>query len=267
MSLIEAIIIGLVQGLTEFLPVSSSGHIELVKYFFGVQLEEGLLFTVLLHLATAFSTVIVFRKDLLLILKGLLQFKWNEETRFSLFVIISMIPAAFIGLFFEDQIDNYFIENIPLVCAMLVVTGVILFASDRSKTTGRSLDFKSATAIGIVQAIAILPGISRSGSTIGSSILMGINREKAARFSFLMVIPLIFGAAVKKFLDFQEAGGITENVKAELEPMMIGFVAALISGIFACRWMIQLVKKSRLTWFAIYCWVVASASLLYYYLA
>lgn len=266
MDLIEALLIGLIQGLTEFLPVSSSGHIELAKHFFGVELSEGLLFTVLLHLATALSTVIVFRKDIVDIFKGLFQFKWNQETKFSLFIIISMIPAALVGLKFEDQIDEYFIGNIPLVCAMLLLTGIVLYLSDRAKDKDKSVDGKSAFGIGIVQAIAILPGISRSGSTIGTSILMGINREKAARFSFLMVIPLIFGAAAKKFLDFQEAGGMTESVAAELDMMAMGFVAALISGIFACKWMIQLVKKSRLTWFAMYCWIVGIGSLAFYYL-
>jgi len=265
MELIEALIIGLIQGLTEFLPVSSSGHIELAKYMFGVEIKEGLLFTVLLHLATALSTVIVFRKDILEIIKGVLKFQWNDETKFSWYILLSMIPAAIIGLKFEDQIDQYFIDNVPLVCVMLLLTGTILYLSDRVSQTKNKLKASSAFGIGIVQAIAILPGISRSGSTIGSSVLMGIDRAKAARFSFLMVIPLIFGASAKKFLDFQEAGGLTESVKAEMGPMILGFVAALISGIFACRWMIQLVKRSRLTWFAIYCWVVGIICLGYYY--
>lgn len=265
MGLIEAIIIGLIQGLTEFLPVSSSGHIELAKYFFGVELKEALFFTVLLHLATALSTVIVFWKDIVQIIKGLLKFKWNEETRFSWFVVLSMIPAAVVGLKFEDQIDKYFMGNIPLVCGALIITGLILYFSDKSKREGEDVNGLTAIIIGVVQAIAIIPGISRSGSTIGSSILVGISREKAARFSFLMVIPLIFGAAAKKFLDFSEAGGMTEAVKADMMPMALGFVAALISGIFACKWMIQLVKRSRLTWFALYCWIVAAGSLLFYY--
>ena len=262
MEVIDAIILGIVQGLTEFLPVSSSGHLELGKAILGDQSipEESLLFTVVLHFATALSTIVVFRKDVLDIFKRLFQFKWNEETRFSLKIVISMIPATLIGLFFEDQLEVFFGGMIQLVGFMLIVTALLLYFADKARDTENKVSYWNPFIIGISQAIAILPGISRSGATISTSVLLGVDKTRAARFSFLMVVPLIIGKILKDVLSgdlsFQGEGVI---------PMSAGFIAAFIAGLAACTWMIQLVKQSKLTYFAIYCLVVGLIAVTYEY--
>lgn len=263
MSFWESIVLGIIQGLTEFLPVSSSGHIELGKAIFGIdETEAGLLFTVTLHFATALSTIIVFRKDILELIKGILKVEWNYETKFTSFILLSMIPAVLVGLFFKDQIDGFFSGNILLVSFMLILTGVLLFLSDRLGRRDGIMNAKNAVLLGIIQAIAILPGISRSGSTIALAVLLGINRERAARFSFLMVLPLIFGAMAKEILDYSSLEASSLDSTVDL-PIIFGFIAALISGIFACRWMITIVKKSKLIYFAIYCWIIGIIGLIY----
>ncbi len=253
METIDAIILGIIQGLTEFLPVSSSGHLELGKAILGDTSvgEESMLFTVVLHFATAISTIIVFRKDLVEIFKGLFQFKWNESTQFTAKIMLSTLPAAFVGLVFEDELEQLFGGKVLFVGFMLLVTALLLWLADKAKNTNKSVSFPNAIVIGISQAIAILPGISRSGATIGTSVLLGNDKTKAARFSFLMVLPLILGKIGKDLLS-GDLNLQSENASA----MGIGFVAALISGYFACKWMIALVKKSKLTYFAIYCLVV-----------
>lgn len=263
MSLLEAFILGIVQGLTEFLPVSSSGHIELVKSIFGAEIKEGLLFTVVLHAATALSTIVIFRKDLLKILKGLFAFKWNEETKFSWFVLVSMIPAAGVGFFLDDKIEMFFTGKIGMVAAMLIVTGVVLFISDKVKDRKKEeLNTTRAGIMGIVQAIAILPGISRSGSTIVTGVLLGMERTKAARFSFIMVLPLIAGVVAKKVLDYLDQP-VVAGAELSVTSMGVGFIAAFVSGLFAIRWMIKLVENSQLKWFAYYCFLVGGVALLY----
>ena len=206
MNLLEAIILGVIQGLTEFLPVSSSGHLELAKAMFGTSSvgEESMLMTVVLHFATALSTVVVFRNEIGKILKGLFQFKWNDEMQFSVKIIISMMPAAFVGIVFKDEIEQLFGSQVFLVGSMLILTGVLLYLADKAKRTEKPVSFAHSLIIGISQAIAILPGISRSGATISTSVLLGIDREKAARFSFLMVVPLIFGAIAMDTKDYIE---------------------------------------------------------------
>lgn len=253
MELLEAIVLGIIQGFTEFLPVSSSGHLELAKVLFGNTSipEESLTFTVVLHFATALSTLVVFRKEVLEILKGLLQFKWNDEMQFSLKIIASMIPAVCIGLFFEEQLEAFFDGNILFVGLMLLVTAVLLLLADKVKNTHKSITFKSAVLIGISQAIAMLPGISRSGATISTSVLLGVDRTRAARFSFLMVVPLIFGKVAKDIL-----GGEISFESSQIAPMTAGFIAAFIAGLLACNWMIALVKKSKLSYFSIYCAII-----------
>ena len=260
MDIIDAIILGLIQGLTEFLPVSSSGHLELGKAILGSQSipKESLLFTIVLHFATALSTLVVFRKEVFVILKGLFQFKWNEEAKFSVKIIISMIPAVFIGLFFEDQLEELFGENIQLVGFMLIITALLLFLADRAADTKKNVTFGNALIIGISQAIAILPGISRSGATISTSVLLGIDKTKAARFSFLMVVPLIFGSIAKTITD-----GQLNFDSTQLTPMLAGFATAFIAGLLACTWMIQLVKKSKLTYFSIYCLIVGAFTIIF----
>ncbi len=254
----DAIILGIIQGLTEFLPVSSSGHLELGKAILGDTSvgEESMLFTVVLHFATAISTIIVFRKDLIEIFKGLFQFKWNESTQFSAKIMLSTLPAAFVGLVFEDELEQLFGGKVLFVGFMLLITAVLLWLADKAKNTNKSVSFPNAIVIGISQAIAILPGISRSGATIGTSVLLGNDKTKAARFSFLMVLPLILGKIGKDLLS-GDLNLQSENTSA----MGIGFVAALISGYFACKWMIALVKKSKLTYFAMYCFIVGTIAI------
>lgn len=253
MEAIDAILLGIIQGFTEFLPVSSSGHLELGKAILGDNSvpEESLLFTVVLHFATALSTIVVFRKDISVILKALLQFNWNEETQFIFKIGISMLPAVIVGLFFEEQLEAFFDGNIAFVGAMLIVTAILLYFADKAKSTEKPVSFKNAFIIGVSQAIAMLPGISRSGATISTSVLLGNDKSKAARFSFLMVIPLIFGKIAKDILS-----GDINTATTDFTVMGLGFVAAFVCGLIACTWMISLVKKSKLSYFAIYCLVV-----------
>lgn len=253
MTILEALILGVIQGLTEFLPVSSSGHLEIAKHLFGQdQLpQESLLITVVLHSATALSTIVVFRKDILEILKGLFQFKWNDEFKFSLKIILSMLPAATIGVLYNDEMEALFDGQVTLVGFMLILTGLLLFLADRAKNTNKGVSYKSSFLIGIAQAIAILPGISRSGATISTSVLLGIDREKAARFSFLMVVPLILGKIAKDIMD-----GAFVQTETSFAVLSVGFLSAFIVGLIACTWMIQLVKRSQLKYFAYYCFVV-----------
>jgi undecaprenyl-diphosphatase len=260
-ALIRAIILGIIQGLTEFLPVSSSGHLELGKYLLNDQslAEESLLMTVVLHAATALSTIVIFRKDIWQILRGLFRFRWNEETRYSVNILISMIPAALVGFFLEEQIEWFFNRNILLVGFMLFITGLLLLLADRARNTNQKVKPVSALIIGLAQAIAILPGISRSGATISTSVLLQIDRTKAARFSFLMVVPLILGKMAKDILD----GGLS-NTGDQFFPLLAGFIAAFLTGLWACNWMISLVKRSKLTWFAAYCFLVGIFSIVLY---
>jgi len=259
MTVWEALILGIVQGLTEFLPVSSSGHLEIGKALLGDDSlpQESLLFTVVVHAATALSTVVVFRKDILDLLRGLLQFQWNEETEFSLKIIVSMIPATVIGVLFNDEIEALFNKQILLVGAMLIITGLLLFLADRARSTDKNVGYGHAFIIGISQAIAILPGISRSGATISTSVLLGIDRDKATRFSFLMVVPLILGKMAKDIME----GGIHAET-AQLTPLLVGFGAAFVAGLAACTWMVSLVRKSQLRYFSYYCFAVGFAAIL-----
>tara|TARA_B100000809_G_scaffold266571_1_gene329980 strand:- start:8251 stop:9045 length:795 start_codon:yes stop_codon:yes gene_type:complete len=253
MDSLDAIILGIIQGFTEFLPVSSSGHLEIGKAILGDNSipEDSLLFTVVLHFATALSTIVVFRKDIWELISGLLKFKWNEETQFSVKIIISMIPAVIIGLLFEEQLEAFFGGSIAFVGAMLLVTALLLWLADRSKKTGKKVSNSNAFIIGISQAIAMLPGISRSGATISTSVLLGNDKSKAARFSFLMVVPLIFGKIAKDMV-----GGELFSESINYTSLGLGFIAAFISGLIACTWMIKLVRQSKLTYFSIYCVIV-----------
>ena len=260
MDILEAIILGIIQGLTEFLPVSSSGHLELAKAIFGDTSvpEESLTFTVVLHAATALSTIVIFRKEIVEILKGLFQFKWNEEMEFSIKIILSMIPAVIIGLAFEKELESFFGGQILLVGLMLLVTAVLLLFADKAKNTNKKVSFTNAIIIGISQAIAMLPGISRSGATISTSVLLGVDRSKAAKFSFLMVVPLILGKVAKDVIsgDINFQGG-------DIVALSAGFVAAFVAGLLACTWMISLVKKSKLSYFSLYCAIVGVIAIIY----
>lgn len=262
MSILEAIILGIIQGLTEFLPVSSSGHLELAKIMFGLEAagEESMLFTISLHAATALSTVVVFRRDIADIFIGLFQFKWNEETRFATLILVSMIPVFFIGVFFKDEIEALFSGNVLLVGGSLLFTALLLFSTTRIPQKEGKVTFARALWIGIAQAVAVLPGVSRSGSTISVALLAGVSRERAARFSFLMVLPVIFGAIVLDAQDFVEAQPERTIGNAAL---IVSFLAAFIAGVLACRWMIKIVKRSKLDYFAYYCAIVGVAAIVY----
>ena len=253
MNYFEAIILGIIQGLTEFLPVSSSGHLELAKVILGDNSipQESLTFTVVVHFATALSTLVIFKDDIFQIFKGLFQFKWNEEFQFSLKIIVSMLPAVFVGLVFEEEFERFFGGEILLVGFMLIITSLLLLFADRAKDTTKKVSFFNAIIIGISQALAILPGISRSGATISTSVLLGVDREQAARFSFLMVVPLIFGKIGKDVLS-----GSIDFQSAQIGVLGVGFVASFIAGLFACKWMITIVKKSKLSYFALYCFII-----------
>ncbi|MGB1370788.1 MAG: undecaprenyl-diphosphate phosphatase [Flavobacteriaceae bacterium] len=259
MDYLDSLILGIIQGLTEFLPVSSSGHLELGKSILGDNSlpKESMIFTVVLHFATALSTIIVFRKDIIEIIKELLKFEWNSNTQFIFKIIISMLPAALIGVFFETELESLFSNNIVFVGAMLIITGLLLLLADSAQNTSKNVSFKNAFTVGIAQAVAILPGISRSGATISTAVLLGIDKTKAARFSFLMVIPLIFG---KIFKDIFSGELSYEN--AQITSLGIGFITAFVSGLLACTWMIRLVKNSQLKYFAYYCAVVGIIAIL-----
>lgn len=256
----EAIILGIIQGLTEFLPVSSSGHLELGKVLLGGSSvpRDSLLFTVIVHFATALSTLIIFRKEVAEILTGLVKFEYNEEFDFSLKIVVSMIPAVFVGIFFADQIEELFNRQILLVGAMLLITAIVLFVADRATSTTQDITFGHAVIIGVSQALAILPGISRSGATISTSVLLGVDRTKAAKFSFLMVVPLIIGKIAKDIL----TGSIVLGGH-QLGVMVAGFVAAFLTGLIACSLMIRIVQRSQLKYFSYYCFLVGFAAIVY----
>lgn len=260
MNIFEAIVLGIVQGLTEFLPVSSSGHLEIAKAILGDTSvpEESLLMTVILHAATALSTIVIFRKEIGELITGLFQFKNNEQFQYSLKIVISMIPAAAVGVLFDEEIETLFGGQIMLVGFMLIITGGLLFLADKAKATNKPVSMSNAVTIGIAQAIAILPGISRSGATISTAVLLGIDRQKAARFSFLMVVPLILGKMAKDIMSGDIASSQTSSVV-----LIAGFTAAFISGLLACQWMITLVKKSQLKYFSFYCFIVGLAAIIY----
>ena len=260
MTLFEAIILGIVQGLTEFLPVSSSGHLELGKALLGDTSipQESMMFTVVVHFATALATLVVYRSEVARIAGGLMQCKNNEEFKFSMKILLSMIPAAAIGVVFADELELLFDKQIVLVGVMLWVTGILLMIADRAKNTSKDVTFGHSIIIGIAQAIAILPGISRSGATISTSVLLGVDRSKAASFSFLMVVPLILGKIAKDLID----GRLHINGD-QIGLLIAGFIAAFVTGLFACQWMIKLVRNAQLKYFSYYCFVVGSAAIIY----
>jgi undecaprenyl-diphosphatase len=256
--IINAIILGIIQGLTEFLPVSSSGHLEIFKTLLGEEklAGESLLMTITLHFATACSTIIIFKDEIIKIILGLFSFKNNESFWFSLKIIVSMIPAAFIGFFFESEVEFLFRGNLIIVGLMLILTGFLLFWADKSKLSNKQVNLKSAFIIGLSQAIAIIPGISRSGATISTAVLLGIDKENAAKFSFLMVVPLILGKVGKDFLSSE--GLIYDQSPT---PLIIGFFFAFITGMIACKWMIKLVKNSQLKYFSFYCFIIGGGAI------
>lgn len=261
MNWFQALILGLVQGLTEYLPVSSSGHLAIGAALFGVDGEDNLAFTVLVHVATVLSTLAVLWKEIDWILKGLFKFQMNEETKYFINIVISMIPVGIVGVFFKDTVEEVFGSGLLIVGLMLLLTAVLLTFSYYAKPRQKErISLKDAFIIGLAQACAVMPGLSRSGSTIATGLLLGNKKESLAQFSFLMVIPPILGEAlldVLKGLKGEEAFG---NVDAL--PLFVGFVAAFISGCVACKWMINVVKKGKLIYFGIYCAIAGAATII-----
>ncbi|QDH80677.1 undecaprenyl-diphosphate phosphatase [Echinicola soli] len=260
MTIIEAIILGIIQGLTEFLPVSSSGHIELGSFLLGVQAADNLLFTVVVHAATALSTIVVFRKDLATIIKDLFKFQWNDGTQFTAKILLSMIPIGIVGVLFEEQIEMLFGGKIVFVGAMLLVTATLLAFSHFAAKRDGHVTFPKAVVIGIAQTIAIMPGISRSGSTIATALLIGVEKERATRFSFLMVLLPILGASGIKMLKYMEDPSLAAGISMTV--LSAGFIAAFIAGLAACIWMINIVKRGKLIYFAVYCAIVGLIALI-----
>jgi len=261
----EAIILGLVQGLTEFLPVSSSGHLEIGKEVLGVNTPDDLMFTTMVHAATVLSTILVFRKQILDLIKGFFKFKYNDQTDYVLKIALSIIPVMIVGLCFKDNVEALF-GSIKVVGCALVVTAVLLFFSDMaSKSSSASakpsakevrngISYWQAFVVGLGQALAVIPGLSRSGTTISTGLICGVKREVMAQFSFLMVLIPILG---ESFLEL--VGGEFASSSIGALPLVLGFVSAFLSGLFACKVMIALVKKAKLGWFALYCLVAAAS--------
>jgi len=271
MSWLEGILLGLVQGLTEFLPVSSSGHLMIARELLGLDIpsEEAFLsFEVLAHCATVLATIVVFRKRIWELLAGLLKFRFNDQTDYILKICVSMVPVFIVGMFFKDYVTALFDGLFVVGCALLL-TAVLLFFSDRKKTSPAApaasaarngISYLQAFIVGVGQAIAVVPGLSRSGTTISTGLICGVRRSDMAQFSFLMVLVPILG---ETFLQLLDGGFVASADTIGAIPLILGFAAAFISGLFACRVMIALVKKASLKWFALYCAVVGSLILLF----
>lgn len=252
MSWLEALVLGIVQGLTEYLPVSSSGHLAIGSALFGIEGEENLAFTIVVHVATVFSTLVILWKEIEWIFRGLFKFQMNSETRYAINILISMIPIGIVGVFFKDTVESIFGSGLLIVGCMLLVTAALLAFSYYAKPRQKeSISMKDAFIIGLSQACAVLPGLSRSGTTIATGLLLGNNKAKLAQFSFLMVIPPILGEALLDVLKLVEGEDIAGDIPTL--SLVVGFVAAFLSGCLACKWMINIVKKGKLIYFAIYC--------------
>ena len=257
MDWLQALILGIIQGLTEYLPVSSSGHLAIGANLFGMSGEENLTFTVAVHVATVLSTVVILWKEIVWIFADIFKWKWNEGMRYAVNILISMIPVAIVGLLFKDKVEAIFGSGLLVVGICLLVTASLLAFSYWAKPRQReNISPLHAFIIGIAQALAVLPGLSRSGSTIATGLLLGNKKERLAQFSFLMVIPPILGEALLDVKDMAEMG--VSQAMAGLSPvaLAVGFLAAFISGCLACKWMINIVKKGKLIWFALYCAIV-----------
>lgn len=257
MDWLQSLLLGLIQGLTEYLPVSSSGHLTIGATLFGLSGEENLAFTVAVHVATVLSTCVILWKEIVWLFQDFFKFKWNEGTKYVVNILISMIPVAVVGFCFKDTVEEIFGSGLLIVGICLLITASLLAFSYWAKPRQReNISPVHAFIIGIAQAVAVLPGLSRSGSTIATGLLLGNKKEKLAQFSFLMVIPPILGEALLDTKDMIEVGVSTAMAGLPTTSLIIGFIAAFISGCLACKWMINLVKKGKLIWFALYCAIV-----------
>lgn len=259
MTWLEALILGILQGLTEFLPISSSGHLEIGKVLLGTDVEQSMLFTVVVHGATVLSIIVVFWKDILQLIRESLVFRLNDSTIYVLKIFISMIPILIVGLFFKEQVESFYSGNLQFVGAMLLLTAVLLTFSYFYNPANKKITFLSAFIVGISQALAVFPGISRSGATISTGLLLGGRREEVTRFSFLMVLIPIIGANILDLADYETS----KDVQNELIPLFVGFTAAFISGLFACKWMIKIISQGKWLYFAFYCLAIGIIALLF----
>ena len=261
MDWIQALLLGLVQGLTEYLPVSSSGHLAIGSALFGIEGEENLAFTVIVHVATVFSTLVILWKEISWIFKGLAQCRMNDETRYFINIVISMIPVGIVGVFFKDYVEEIFGSGLAIVGSMLLVTALLLtfsyFAKPRQKA---NISMRDAFIIGLAQAVATLPGLSRSGTTIATGLILGNRKESVAQFSFLMVLAPILG---KMVLDLMSGELAAQSIGTA--PLLAGFAAAFVVGCLACKFMINIVKRGKLNWFAIYCTLVGGLAIIRYF--
>lgn len=257
MDAFQALILGLIQGLTEYLPVSSSGHLTIASALFGLEGADNLAFTVAVHVATVLSTLVIFWKQIVWIFRDLFRFQWNEGTRYALLIVVSMIPVGVVGVFFKDYVEEIFGSGTLIVGWMLLLTAALLafsyFYRPRQK---EKISVKDAFIIGLAQACAVMPGLSRSGSTIATGLLLGDKKEKLAQFSFLMVIPPILGEALLDVIKISKDGVSSVMGAIPVGSLLIGFVTAFVFGCIACRWMVDIVKKGKLIYFAAYCAVV-----------
>lgn len=258
----EALLLGLVQGLTEFLPVSSSGHLMIARELLGADAEGFLDFTVTVHFATVLSTIVVFWSSVWQILKGVFKFRYNDETDYFLKICVSMIPVAVVGFFLKDKVESLFRENLTTVGICLLITAALLLFSQiftsRRPVTNRhrnGISFLQAFIVGIGQACAVAPGLSRSGTTIATGLVSGVKKDQMAQFSFLMVLVPIIGEQLLSLPDLAR-GGLASGSGVGVLPLLCGFVAAFAAGLFACKLMIGIVRKARFHWFALYCAVV-----------
>lgn len=268
MNELEALVLGLVQGLTEYLPVSSSGHLAIGSHLFGLtEGEENLLFTIVVHVATVLSTIVILWREIWNIMKGAftscpLKGGINADQKYILCILLSMIPIGIVGVCFKDVVEDIFGSGLVVVGICLIITAILLGYSYYSKPRERQeITFKDAIVIGLAQAIAVMPGLSRSGSTIGTGLILGVSKEKLAQFSFLMVIPPIMGEALLDCLKMMKQAPEAVLDSVSVSALAVGFVAAFVSGCFACKVMINLVKKAKMIWFAYYCAVVGAVTL------
>lgn len=261
MDWLQALILGLIQGLTEYLPVSSSGHLAIGSYLFGINGEDNLAFTIVVHVATVLSTFVILWSEIDWIFRGLLKFKMNDETKYFLNIVVSMIPIGIVGVFFKDTVEEIFGSGLLIVGCMLLLTALLLtfsyFAKPRVK---ENISWKDALIIGLAQACAVMPGLSRSGSTIATGLMLGNKKEKMAQFSFLMVIPPILGEALLDVIKMAKGHNPFGDVSTIA--LVVGFVAAFVSGCMACKWMINIVKKGKLIYFGIYCAIAGAVTII-----
>lgn len=256
MSWFEALVLGIIQGLTEYLPVSSSGHLAIGQALFGMNDgSDNLMFTVAVHVATVLSTVVVLWSEIDWLVRGLFKCELNAETKYALNIVVSMIPVGIVGLFFKEQVEEIFGSGLLVVgCCLLITAALLTFSYYAKPRQKEHISWKDALVIGLAQAVAVLPGVSRSGSTIATGLLLGNKKEKLAQFSFLMVIPPILGEALLDVLKMVKGEDVMGGIEAL--PLAIGFVAAFVSGCLACKWMLSIVKRGKLLYFGIYCAIV-----------